>query len=76
MLYYQQPYVLASLNQFILNIDHEIWCKSRTNINNAEAAHTIVNREGKQLGLLSAILRLIYIFLVILNLKFNIINYK
>ncbi|CAB4439648.1 unnamed protein product [Rhizophagus irregularis] len=55
--YYKQPYVLSSLNQFISNIDHEIWRKSGGNTNNAEAAHSMVNREGKQLKLLSAILR-------------------
>jgi hypothetical protein len=48
---------LSSLNQFISNIDHEIWRKSGGNTNNAEAAHSMVNREGKQLKLLSAILR-------------------
>src|SRR6266496_2930180 len=67
--YYQQPYMLSSLNQFILNIDHEIWNKSRSNINNAEAAHSMVNREGKQLKLLSAILRLIiFLFSLIILL--------
>ncbi|PKC53069.1 hypothetical protein RhiirA1_480092, partial [Rhizophagus irregularis] len=55
--YYKQPYVLSSLNQFISNIDYEIWHKSGGNTNNAEAAHFMVNREGKQLKLLSAILR-------------------
>ncbi|EXX73220.1 hypothetical protein RirG_062160 [Rhizophagus irregularis DAOM 197198w] len=55
--YYKQPYVLSSLNQFISNIDYEIWRKSGGNTNNAEAAHFMVNREGKQLKLLSAILR-------------------
>ncbi|PKC03677.1 hypothetical protein RhiirA5_503282 [Rhizophagus irregularis] len=56
--YYQQPYILSSLNQFISNINHKTWCKSGTNTNNAEkVAHFMVNREGKQLKLLSAILR-------------------
>ena len=32
--------------------------KSGSNTNNAEAAHALVNREGKQLSLLSAIIRL------------------
>jgi hypothetical protein len=54
---------LASLNQFVSNIDHEIWRKSGTNTNNAEAAHSMVNREGKQLRLLSAISRLVDLFL-------------
>jgi len=53
---------LASLNQFILNIDHEIWCKSETNTNNAKTAYTMVNRKEKQLGLLLAILRLVFFF--------------
>ena len=40
--YYQNPYILASLNQFVSNIDHETWRKSGTNTNNAEtiAIHT------------------------------------
>ena len=50
---------MASLNQYVSNIDHEIWRKSGTNTNNAEAAHAMVNKEGKQLSLLSAILRLV-----------------
>ncbi|CAB4399795.1 unnamed protein product [Rhizophagus irregularis] len=46
--YYQQSYVLASLNQFISNIDPEIWLKSGSNTNYAEAAHsmTSVNKSG------------------------------
>ena len=60
--YYQNPYILASLNQFVSNIDHETWRKSGTSTNNAEAAHAMVNREGKQLGLLPAIIRLVYTF--------------
>ncbi|CAG8641212.1 3354_t:CDS:2 [Funneliformis mosseae] len=50
-------YVTASLNQYVSNIDHEIWRKSGTNTNIAEAAHVMVNKEGKQLSLLAAILR-------------------
>jgi len=70
--YYQQPYVLASLNQFVSNIDHEIWRKSGSNTNNAEAAHSMVNRDGKQLNLLSAILRYIF-FNNFIRLLYNII---
>ncbi|EXX56648.1 hypothetical protein RirG_214260 [Rhizophagus irregularis DAOM 197198w] len=46
--FYQQSYVLASLNQFISNIDPEIWLKSGSNTNYAEAAHsmTSVNKSG------------------------------
>ena len=56
---------MASLNQFISNINHEVWHKNEINTNNAKAAHTMVNREGKQLGLLSVILRLVYFFLIV-----------
>ncbi|RIA84840.1 hypothetical protein C1645_831685 [Glomus cerebriforme] len=41
--YYQQLYVLASLNQFISNIDPEIWLKSGSNTNNTEAAYFMEN---------------------------------
>ncbi|CAB4401024.1 unnamed protein product [Rhizophagus irregularis] len=61
--YYQQPYILSSLNQFISNINHKTWCKSGTNTNNAKkVAHFMVNREGKQLKLLSAILSVSYTY--------------
>ena len=69
---------MASLNQFISNVDSEIWLKSRSNTNNAEAAHSMVNREGKQLTLLSAILRYInlliiwhYYIILLNNYKFS-----
>jgi hypothetical protein len=60
--YYRQPYVLSSLNKYVSNVDHEIWNKSGSDTNNAEAAHSMANREGKQLKLLSAILKLVKIF--------------
>ncbi|GES94675.1 hypothetical protein GLOIN_2v1545568 [Rhizophagus clarus] len=46
LFYYQQPYVLSSLNKYISNIDHEIWNKSESDTNNTEAAHSMANREG------------------------------
>ncbi|CAB5386041.1 unnamed protein product [Rhizophagus irregularis] len=55
--YYQQSYVLSSLNKYVSNVDHEIWNKSGSDTNNAEAAHSMANSEGKQLKLLSAILK-------------------
>ncbi|GBC17022.2 hypothetical protein GLOIN_2v1545568 [Rhizophagus irregularis DAOM 181602=DAOM 197198] len=55
--YYRQSYVLSSLNKYVSNVDHEIWNKSGSDTNNAEAAHFMANREGKQLKLLSAILK-------------------
>ena len=58
---------MALLNKYISNINNEIWDKSGSDTNNAEAAHSMVNREGKQLKLLSAILRLV---------MFLIVNYK
>jgi hypothetical protein len=54
--YYWQSYVLSSLNKYVSNV---IWNKSGSDTNNAEAAHSMANREGKQLKLLSAILKLV-----------------
>ncbi|GBB86818.1 hypothetical protein RclHR1_13260002 [Rhizophagus clarus] len=48
LFYYQQPYVLSSLNKYISNIDHEIWNKSESDTNNTEAAHSMANREGNK----------------------------
>ena len=55
--YYRQPYVLASLNLNASKMDPEIWASSVNNTNVAEAAHALANREGKQLKLLTAIIR-------------------
>ena len=41
-------------------MDQEIWARSSNNTNIAEAAHALANREGKQLRLLTAIIRLIF----------------
>ena len=61
--YYRQPYVLASLNLYASEIDPEIWARSSNNTNAAEAAHALANREGKQLKLLTAIIRYLIIHL-------------
>jgi len=37
-------------------MEHHIWNKYGNNTNVAEAAHALINREGKQLKLMSAIL--------------------
>ncbi|CAB4408423.1 unnamed protein product [Rhizophagus irregularis] len=55
--YYQQTYVLASLNKHISNMENEIWENYGNNTNTAEAAHAQANREGKQLKLITAIMR-------------------
>ena len=55
--YYRQPYVLASLNKHVSNMENEIWERHANNTNIAEAAHAQANREGKQLKLLTAIMR-------------------
>ncbi|UZO11878.1 uncharacterized protein OCT59_003431 [Rhizophagus irregularis] len=55
--YYRQPYVLASLNKHISNMENEIWDHHGNNTNVAEAAHAQANREGKQLKLITAIMR-------------------
>ncbi|PKY58272.1 hypothetical protein RhiirA4_480037 [Rhizophagus irregularis] len=50
----------ASLNQYISKINPEIWRKSGTNTNNAEAVHAmVINKKGKQLSLLSVISKLV-----------------
>ncbi|RIA91106.1 hypothetical protein C1645_822497 [Glomus cerebriforme] len=55
--YYCQPYVLASLNKYISNMENEVWERYGNNTNAAEAAHAQANREGKQLKLLTAIMQ-------------------
>lgn len=59
--YYSQSYVLASLNLNASNIDPEVWAKSSNNTNVAEAAHALANKEGKQLKLLTAIIKLVFL---------------
>jgi hypothetical protein len=56
-------------------MDIEIWNRYGNNTNTAEAAHSLVNRTGKQLKLLPAILRFVFnIFYIIEN--FNLIILK
>jgi hypothetical protein len=55
--YYRTPHILASLNASASLMDVEIWNRYGHNTNTAETAHSLVNRTGKQLKLLSAILR-------------------
>ncbi|CAB5393707.1 unnamed protein product [Rhizophagus irregularis] len=55
--YYQRPHILATINSSASLMDVEIWNRYGNNTNTAEAAHSLVNRTGKQLKLLSAILR-------------------
>ena len=55
--YYSKPYVIASLNLNASKIDSETWASSVDNTNVAEAAHALANQEGKQLKLLTAIIR-------------------
>ena len=45
-------------------MDQEIWSRSSNNTNIAEAAHALANREGKQLRLLTAIIRLIFFSII------------
>ncbi|CAG8663710.1 21478_t:CDS:2, partial [Cetraspora pellucida] len=47
--YYKQPYIIASLNPNISKISYDSWHIAPNNMNCAEAAHAISNREGKQL---------------------------
>jgi hypothetical protein len=43
-------------------MDLEIWNRCENNTNAAEAAHALANRTGKQLKLLPAILRSVFMF--------------
>ena len=54
--YYRQPYILASLNKHISNMENEIWERHGNNTNVAEAAHAQSNQKGKQLKLLTVIM--------------------
>ncbi|GES91074.1 hypothetical protein RCL_jg25046.t1 [Rhizophagus clarus] len=49
--YYRKPYILASINSSASLMDVEIWNRYVENTNMAEAAHSLVNRTGKQLKL-------------------------
>jgi hypothetical protein len=46
-------------------INPEIWASSSNNTNAAESAHALANREGKQLKLLTAIIRFVNIILIL-----------
>jgi len=46
-------------------MDLEIWNRCENNTNAAEAAHALANRTGKQLKLLPAILRFVFIIYII-----------
>ncbi|CAG8808004.1 10895_t:CDS:2, partial [Racocetra persica] len=53
--FYNQPWVLASLNQHCSKINTEIWCIVGETTNVAESAHADINRDGKELSLMNAI---------------------
>jgi hypothetical protein len=57
---------LASLNKYVSNMENEVWERHGNNTNAAEAAHAQANREGKQLKLLTAILRLDFTQFIVL----------
>jgi len=70
--YYKRPHILATINSSASLMDVEIWNRYGNNTNTAEAAHSLVNRTGKQLKLLSAILRFVLnIFYIEIKIKFN-----
>ncbi|KAF0464111.1 cobalamin biosynthesis protein cobt [Gigaspora margarita] len=54
--YYETPWIISSLNINMSKMEHQIWRKYENNTNAAEAAHALVNKSGKQLKLLTAIL--------------------
>ena len=52
-------------------MENEVWERYGNNTNMAEAAYAQANREGKQLKLITAIMRLIvYCMILFLNFKF------
>ncbi|CAG8738842.1 21803_t:CDS:2, partial [Racocetra persica] len=56
--YYKTPWIISSLkNVHMSKMERNIWKKHDDNTNSAESAHALANKEGKQLKLLSAILR-------------------
>ena len=56
-MFYQQKWVIASLNRFMSKIDNETWMTSPNNTNTAEAAHALSNRREKSLKLMTAIIQ-------------------
>ena len=48
-------------------MENEIWDHHGNNTNVAEAAHAQANREGKQLKLITAIIRLVLIIVIRFN---------
>ncbi len=61
--FYRQKWVIASLNKCMSKIDDNIWLTSPDNTNVAESAHALSNRYGKNLKLVTAILRYVNIFI-------------
>ncbi|CAG8659854.1 26152_t:CDS:2 [Racocetra persica] len=55
--YYKKHYIIASLNPNISKIPNNLWYAAPNNTNCAKAAHAMSNQEGKQLKLMTAILR-------------------
>ena len=55
--FYQQRWVIASLNRCMSKINRETWMKSPNNTNVAESAHALNNRYGKGLKLVTAIIQ-------------------
>ncbi|CAB5370592.1 unnamed protein product [Rhizophagus irregularis] len=53
--FYQQKWVIGSLNKNMSKIDNEIWINAPNSTNAAEAAHALSNRRGKNLKLVTTI---------------------
>ncbi|GBC36781.2 hypothetical protein GLOIN_2v1789505 [Rhizophagus irregularis DAOM 181602=DAOM 197198] len=53
--FYQQKWVIGSLNKNMSKIDNEIWINAPNSTNAAEAAHALSNRGGKNLKLVTTI---------------------
>ncbi|CAB4403556.1 unnamed protein product [Rhizophagus irregularis] len=55
--FYQQKWVIGSLNKCMSKINNEIWITAPDNTNTAEAAYALSNRRGKNLKIVIAILQ-------------------
>lgn len=53
---YYKTRIISSLNINMSKMERHIWGKYGNYTNIAESAHALINREGKQLNLMSAIL--------------------
>ncbi|RIB28449.1 hypothetical protein C2G38_2157865 [Gigaspora rosea] len=73
--FYRQKWVIASLNNYMSQIDCNIWKSSPNNTNIVEAAHALSNRRGKSLKLMSAILQKEKFTAIHIHQQYNVPNH-